>query len=126
MTTDKVQGHTPGQMVRAGWDRNDLDQDVFRVIIQYAACPNELSLSSVMKGTPVYIIDDAALSQRDALRQALENLLTYDRVMRPAFRSKPLGAPNSQVRIDEDKLIACEDAALSALAAVRESEKGEK
>lgn len=50
------------------------------------------------------------------LLAALENLLTYDRVVRPAFRSKPVGAPNSSVRIDQDKLIALEDAALAAIA----------
>ena len=50
---------------------------------------------------------------------ALDGLLTYDRVERPAFRSKPLGAPNSTVRIQQEKLIALEDAALAALSLVR-------
>lgn len=49
------------------------------------------------------------------LEEALRGLLTYDRVERPAFRSMPMGAPNSTVRIAQDKLIALEDAALSAL-----------
>jgi hypothetical protein len=49
------------------------------------------------------------------LLKALEDLLTYDRVVRPAFRSMPVGAPNSQARLDQDKLIAVEDAALAAI-----------
>lgn len=49
------------------------------------------------------------------LVEALENLLTYDRVERPAFRAKPVGAPNSSERIKQDKLIALEDAARAAL-----------
>ena len=59
---------------------------------------------------------------RDRLREgnrelvaALNNLLTYDRVERPAFRAKPEGAPNSSVRIRQDKLIALEDQAIAAL-----------
>jgi hypothetical protein len=47
---------------------------------------------------------------------ALQDLLTFDRVTRPAFRTMPVGAPNSTARIDQDKLIALEDAALAALA----------
>lgn len=48
---------------------------------------------------------------------ALDGLLTYDRVVRPAFRSKPMGAPGSQARIDTDKLIELEDAALRVMRA---------
>lgn len=50
------------------------------------------------------------------LLAALENLLTYDRVERPAFRAKPEGAPNSSVRIRQEKLIALEDQAAAVLA----------
>jgi hypothetical protein len=98
--TDKVQGHTQklaGYLNRMAEHRGDI---------------TSVDASALKSGAGAI---DTILSQRDALRQALEDLLTYDRVMRPAFRSKPLGAPNSQVRIDEDKLIACEDAALAAL-----------
>lgn len=58
-------------------------------------------------------------TERDELRAALENLLTYDLVERPAFRSKPEGAPGSTVRIQQDKLIALEDAARAILAKVQ-------
>lgn len=54
------------------------------------------------------------------LLAALENLLTYDVVERPAFRSKPHGAPNSTVRISTDKLVALEDAARAAIAKATE------
>ena len=46
---------------------------------------------------------------------ALEGLLTYDLVERPAFRAKPEGAPNSSVRI------ALEDQAIAALAKAKET-----
>ena len=63
---------------------------------------------------------DAEITRLEALntdlRNALEGLLTYDRVVRPAFRSMPVGAPHSTARLDQEKLIALEDAALAALA----------
>lgn len=62
-------------------------------------------------------------AERDRLREvnaelldALDNLLTYDRVERPAFRAKPEGAPHSSVRILQDKLIWLEDQARAAIA----------
>ena len=54
-----------------------------------------------------------------ALLKALEDLLTYDRVERPAFRSKPMGAPGSTARIQQEKLIALEDAAHQAIEAAK-------
>ena len=52
---------------------------------------------------------------------ALEDLLTYDRVERPAFRAKPEGAPNSSVRIRQEKLIALEDQSIAVLAKAKET-----
>lgn len=52
------------------------------------------------------------------LLAALDALLTFDRVERPAFRHKPIGAPGSTARIEQDKLIAIEDAARAAIAMV--------
>jgi hypothetical protein len=49
------------------------------------------------------------------LFRALDDLLTYGRVERATFRSKPIGAPGSTARIQQDKLIALEDAALAAI-----------
>ena len=72
--------------------------------------------------------DKAAGSDYDHLREvnrelvaALESLLTYDRVERPAFRAKPEGAPHSSVRIRQDKLIALEDRAAAVLAKAKET-----
>ncbi len=63
---------------------------------------------------------DAEVARLEArvtdLTAALEGLLTYDRCVRPAFRTMPVGAPNSTARLDQYKLIALEDAALAALA----------
>lgn len=55
-------------------------------------------------------------ADNEKLRKALEGLLTFDRVERPVFRSKPLGVQNSTARIFQDTLIAIEDAAAQALA----------
>ena len=52
---------------------------------------------------------------------ALDDLLTYDRVERPAFRAKPEGAPHSSVRIKQDKLIWLEDQAAAALLKAKET-----
>ena len=49
------------------------------------------------------------------LLEALEGLLSYDRVVRPAFRSKPVGATGSMARIDQDTLIRLEDNARAAI-----------
>ncbi len=49
------------------------------------------------------------------LLEALEGLLSYDRVVRPAFRSKPVGATCSMARIDQDALIRLEDNARAAI-----------
>lgn len=54
--------------------------------------------------------------------EALEALLSYDRVVRPAFRTRPVGAPDSMARIDQDTLIRLED---NARAAINKA-KGEK
>lgn len=61
-------------------------------------------------------VDARLIAAAPALAKALDDLLTYDRVERPAFRAKPAGAPDSTARIREDKLIALEDAAFAALA----------
>ena len=52
---------------------------------------------------------------------ALDDLLTYDRVERPAFRTWPEGAPHSTVRIRQEKLIELEDRATAALAKAKET-----
>lgn len=49
------------------------------------------------------------------LLDALECLLSYDRVVRPAFRNRPVGAPDSMARIDQDTLIRFEDKARAAI-----------
>ena len=59
---------------------------------------------------------DARNALVEELVDALDNLLTFDRVERPAFRLKPEGAPGSIVRIRQEKLIALEDAAAAVLA----------
>lgn len=78
---------------------------------------------------PIWRVGDAPenewtnlVDERDRLRDinkellaALENLATYDRVERPAFRAKPEGAPGSTARIQQAKLIALEDAARAAI-----------
>jgi hypothetical protein len=87
-------------------------------------------------GAVAYVSDDGSVQQdvlcakvpelvqrtlrsHAALVGALENLLTFDRVERPAFRLKPEGAPGSDARIRQEKLIALEDAARAALAAAK-------
>jgi hypothetical protein len=68
--------------------------------------------------------DDNAVAEANArliaaapdLLAALEDLLTFDRVERPAFRSKPMGASGSEARIQQDKMVALEDAARAAIA----------
>ncbi|MBN9497828.1 MAG: hypothetical protein J0H39_13815 [Alphaproteobacteria bacterium] len=70
-----------------------------------------------------FLADCAAINEAVELliecERVFGDLLTFDRVERPAFRSKPLGAPNSTVRIAQDKLIALEDAASATLAKLR-------
>ena len=70
-----------------------------------------------------------ALGERDRLKAinaellaALENLLTYDRVERPAFRAEPEGSQDSAVRIRQDKLIGLEDQARAAIGKARENQ----
>lgn len=55
---------------------------------------------------------DRAADALDAMEQALRiYVATF-----PAFRSKPIGAPNSSVRADQQSHIAMEDMARAALA----------
>lgn len=42
----------------------------------------------------------------------------------PAFRIKPIGAPNSPARIEQENLMALEDAANAVLAGVNQEERG--
>ena len=66
--------------------------------------------------------DNATLREVNReLVAALEGLLTYDRVERPAFRAKPEGAPNSSIRIRQEKLIALEDQSIAVLAKAKET-----
>ncbi len=55
-----------------------------------------------------------ARKDRDDLKQALKNLVA----LHPAFRSKPIGAPGSQARFEQDAAIAAEDAAMTVIARV--------
>lgn len=52
-----------------------------------------------------------AVNAKDDLVMALRRLLAAN----PAFRSKPMGAPNSDARHKQDKHMAAEDAARAAL-----------
>lgn len=54
---------------------------------------------------------DTLAAQNAALREALEQLLREN----PAFRSKPIGAPHSPKRIEQESRIAAENAARDAL-----------
>ena len=56
-----------------------------------------------------------ALAARNAL-DAMERALRIYVATFPAFRSKPIGAPNSSVRADQQSHIAMEDMARAALA----------
>jgi hypothetical protein len=55
---------------------------------------------------------DQLAAQRDAIAAVLERYVAAY----PAFRIKPVGAPGSQVREEQERLMALEDAARAVLA----------
>jgi hypothetical protein len=55
---------------------------------------------------------DQLAAQRDAIADVLERYVAAY----PAFRIKPVGAPGSQVREEQERLMALEDAARAVLA----------
>lgn len=55
-----------------------------------------------------------ARRDRDDLLQALKNLVA----LHPTFRSKPIGAPGSEMRFQQDAAIAAEDAAMLVIVRV--------
>lgn len=57
---------------------------------------------------------ERAFQQRDALAAVLNRYLAAY----PAFRMKPIGAPGSEKRIEQENLMALEDTARAALAAL--------
>lgn len=59
------------------------------------------------------------VNAHEALVEALSEYL----IMYPAFRSKPMGAPNSEARATQDAQISCEDAALAALSLAEGKDK---
>jgi hypothetical protein len=59
------------------------------------------------------------IDQRDELLAVLERYMAAH----PAFRIKPEGAPGSPIRVEQERLMALEDAARAAIAKVTSTER---
>jgi hypothetical protein len=116
-----MSGHTPGPW-KVEHDYKPFvihtaDHIVCAISGTAATVPEAAANAALIAAAPETAAErDRLLEVNKELLAALKDLLTFDLVERSALRSKPLGAPNSTMRIGQEKLIALEDRARAAIA----------